>query len=110
MHRRAAALLILLPLASLPAHGAGSAKAGREKAQKCEPCHGLDGVSKVPEAPNLAGQVPNYLIAQLQAFKSGSRRNELMSVMATTLSAQDIEDLAAYYSAIEVTVGKPPGQ
>ena len=100
--------IALAVLAADGAQAAGSAKAGREKAQKCEACHGLDGVSKLPEAPNLAGQVVPYLIAQLQAFKSGARKNDVMSVMAQTLSPQDIEDLAAYYAAIEVTVGKTP--
>ena len=87
---------------------AGSAGAGRDKAHKCEACHGLDGRSKIAEAPNLAGQIENYLISQLRAFKAGERKSELMSIVAPTLSAQDIEDLAAYYSAIEVTVGKVP--
>lgn len=99
-----------LLLAAHSADAAGSVKAGRDKAQKCEACHGLDGMSKLPEAPNLAGQVVPYLIGQLQAFKSGARKNDVMSVMAATLSPQDIEDLAAYYAAIEVTVGKLPAQ
>jgi cytochrome c553 len=99
-----------LLLAVQSADAAGSVKAGRDKAQKCEACHGLDGTSRLPEAPNLAGQVVPYLIGQLQAFKSGARKNDVMSVMAATLSPQDIEDLAAYYAAIEVTVGKLPAQ
>jgi cytochrome c553 len=32
----------------------------------------------------------------------------MMSVLAPTLSDQDIDDLAAYYASIPVTVGKPP--
>ena len=47
---------------------------------------------------------------QLQAFKSGVRKNDAMSVVAPSLSDKDIEDLAAYYSAIEISVGKLPGQ
>ena len=89
---------------------AGDVKAGREKAEKCAVCHGLDGMSKIPEAPNLAGQPENYLIAQLNAFKAGDRKNEMMSIVIAGLSAADIEDLAAYYSAIEITVGRVPGQ
>ncbi len=84
--------------------------AGREKAEKCAVCHGLDGLSKVAEAPNLAGQSENYLVEQLKAFKAGDRKNEMMSVVIGDLSPADIEDLAAYYSAIEITVGKIPGQ
>jgi cytochrome c553 len=92
------------------AHAAGDVKAGREKAQKCEVCHGLDGLSKVPEAPNLAGQNEEYMVEQLNAFKAGERKNDVMSMVAPTLSSKDIQDLAAYYAAIEVKVGKTPGQ
>jgi cytochrome c553 len=88
---------------------AGDAKAGREKVGKCEVCHGLDGLAKIVEAPNIAGQNEQYMIEQLNAFKSGERKNEMMQVVAPTLSQEDIEDLAAYYSAIEVTIKKPPG-
>jgi cytochrome c553 len=87
---------------------AGDVKAGRVRAQACQACHGMDGVSKVPDAPNLAGQVEGYLATQLQAFKSGSRKSEAMSVVSSTLSAKDIDDLAAYFAAIEVKVGPPP--
>lgn len=112
LHSRAAALTLatLASFACSPAEAAGNVKAGRQKAHACEACHGLDGRSKVAEAPNLAGQVENYLIEQMRAFKSGVRKNELMSLIAPTLSPQDIEDLAAYYAAIEVVVGKIPGE
>jgi cytochrome c553 len=108
-----AAALTLVISASFtggPVLAAGNVKAGRQKAHVCEACHGLDGRSKVAEAPNLAGQVENYLIEQMRAFKSGARKSELMSLIAPTLSPQDIEDLAAYYAAIEITVGKIPGE
>ena len=105
----------LLSLASLAATQsadalAGDIKAGREKAQQCEACHGLDGLSKIVEAPNIAGQNEQYLVKELNAFKSGERQNEMMSVVVTTLSPTDIENLAAYYAAIEVTIGKIPGK
>jgi cytochrome c553 len=50
------------------------------------------------------------LLAQLAAFKAGERQNEMMSIVSEDLSPTDIEDLAAYYSAIEISVGKVPGQ
>jgi cytochrome c553 len=96
--------------ACAPARADGDIKAGREAAHKCEVCHGLDGMSKVPEAPNLAAQNPQYIIKQLGDFKTGERKNELMSVVAPSLTQKEIEDLAAYYSSIEVTIGKIPGQ
>ena len=90
--------------------GAGDVKAGRAKALMCQACHGLDGLSKTPDAPNIAGQTEPYIAAQLQAYKSGARKNDAMSVVAPSLSDTDIEDLAAYFSAIEINVVKIPGQ
>jgi len=89
---------------------AGDVKAGRGKAMLCQACHGTDGLSKVPDAPNIAGQTEPYLTTQLQAFKSGARKSETMSLVAQTLSDKDIEDLAAYFSAIEIKVVRIPGQ
>jgi cytochrome c553 len=88
---------------------AADVKAGRAKAAMCQACHGLDGMSKVPDAPNIAGQNAAYLVAQLRAFKSGARKNEAMTLVASTLSDQEMEDLAAYFAAIEVKVGAIPG-
>jgi cytochrome c553 len=62
------------------------------------------------DAPNIAGQIDPYLVTQLQAFKSGVRKNDAMSVVTPSLSVQDIENLAAYYSAIEISVSKLPAQ
>lgn len=76
----------------------------------CQACHGLDGLAKTPDAPNIAGQIEHYMVTQLQAYKTGARKNDAMSVVAPGLSDQDIEDLAAYYSAIEISIGKLPGQ
>jgi cytochrome c553 len=87
---------------------AGDAKAGRAKAESvCGVCHGVDGLAKIPEAPNLAGQTETYLIEQITAFKSGERKNEMMSVVVQDLSDTDIENLAAYYSGIENSVKAP---
>jgi cytochrome c553 len=68
----------------------------------------MDGIAKIPEAANLAGQSTNYLVSALDAYKTGARKNDMMSVIAPTLSDADIADLAAYYSAIEITA-KVPG-
>jgi cytochrome c553 len=102
--------VVLVLGASQVAAYAGDVKAGAALAGKCEACHGLDGLSKIAEAPNIAGQNEQYLIEQLTAFKTGERHNEMMAVVAPTLSDKDIEDLASYYSAIEIKVGKIPGK
>jgi cytochrome c553 len=107
---RSLAPAALLLMDSGGASHAGDVKAGRAKAMMCQACHGLDGLAKTPDAPNIAGQTEPYLIVQLQAFKTGLRKNEAMSVVMPPLSDADIEDLAAYYSAIEITIGKVPGE
>ena len=101
---------VCLLLAGGSVGNAGDVRAGRTKALMCQACHGLDGVSKTPDAPNIAAQIEPYIVAQLQAYKSGERKNDAMSVVTPNLSDKDIEDLAAYYSAIEISVGKLPGQ
>lgn len=114
-HSNAALRLVKLvvPVALLVASNgvvsAADVKAGRAKALMCQACHGIDGLSKVPDAPNIAGQTESYLITQLQAFKCGARKNDAMSLVASSLSDNDVEDLAAYYSAIEVKIVKIPG-
>jgi cytochrome c553 len=108
---RAVAIGACLVIFSAAQADAGDAKAGRAKAESvCAVCHGVDGLAKIPEAPNLAGQSENYLIEQITAFKSGERKNEMMSIVSQNLSDADIENLAAYYSAIEISVGKTPAQ
>ena len=100
---------VCLLMASGSVCSAGDVKAGRAKALMCQACHGMDGLSKAPDAPNIAAQIEPYLVAQLKAYKSGARKNDAMSVVAPSLSDTDIEDLAAYFSAIEINVGKMPG-
>ena len=110
MRARLLALAIVpvaLATGILPA-AAGDPAAGRQKALQCQACHGLDGLSKLPEAPNLAGQVEPYLVKSLTDYRDGGRKNEMMSVVAPNLTDDDIADLAAYYASIEVTVATPP--
>lgn len=98
---------IFLATPALPASAAGNAEAGKKKAAQCQTCHGMDGMSKMPDAPNLAGQNPIYLARTLNDYKTGARKNEMMSVIIGPLSAEDINDLAAYYSSIQITVKAP---
>jgi cytochrome c553 len=83
---------------------AADARAGRGKAIACQACHGLDGLSKHPEAPNLAGQIENYLAKSLAEYRSGERKNEMMTIVSKDLSDQDIADLAAFYASIQIEV------
>ena len=97
-----------LMAAVMPAHAAGDAAAGKKKAAQCQTCHGMDGLSKLPEAPNLAGQTAYYLNKALTDFKGGVRKNDMMSVVIEALAPTDIADLAAYYSSIKVKVEAAP--
>jgi cytochrome c553 len=108
--RRLMTAFAALLLAGTAARAEGSAQAGAQKIKTfgCIACHGRDGVSKLPEAPNLAGQVQVYLASALTAYHTGERKNELMNTVAAKLGDADIADLAAYYSAIQVSVSPPP--
>ena len=79
---------------------AADIEAGKAKSAVCAACHGGAGISPTPVWPNLAGQKEQYLIAQMKAFKDGTRQNAQMSPMATGLSDEDMANLAAYYASL----------
>ena len=106
------------------AHAAGDAEAGKYKVAVCQACHGLDGNGPAnpmwerytdqdyrnmarepvkykvnPVWPKLAGQNETYLVRQLSHYRSGARKDPIMSGMAAGLSTADIEDIAAYYAS-----------
>lgn len=83
------------------AGAAGDADAGKEKAQVCASCHGPDGKSATGQFPTLAGQYASYLLKALEDYASGARENAVMAGFAKTLSAEDRQDLAAFYAAQE---------
>ncbi len=64
----------------------------------CLACHGVDGNSGAPVNPKLAQQHPEYLLKQLQEFKSGKRNNAVMKGFASTLSDDDMRNIA-YWAA-----------
>ncbi len=78
----------------------GSAEAGKARALTCTACHGPEGNSSSPMWPNIAGQNAPYILAQLQAFKSGARKNPLMSSQAMLLSDEDMANLAVYFESL----------
>ena len=103
-------LLVVIGLATVASvysnmvMAAGDAEAGKAKSVTCGACHGAQGVSSIPANPNLAGQVPGYISAQLAAFKSGERVNALMAGQSAGLSEQDMHDLDAYYASLPAKV------
>jgi cytochrome c553 len=106
-YARLTVIAVTVSALATTAHAAGNAKNGRQKALQCQTCHGLDGLSKLPEAPHIAGQPEPYLIKSMTDFKNGTRQNDMMTFVAKELSDQDIADLAAYYSSIELSVTVP---
>jgi cytochrome c553 len=101
-----AGLALAVALAS-PAFAADPAAGRRKVAGVCQACHGMDGLSKNPEAPNLAGQIENYLVKAIGDYRSGARENETMNIVAKPLSDADIADIAAYYSSIQIEAIPP---
>jgi hypothetical protein len=77
-----AMVLWAIALGSTPSLATDIAKGRKIAAAKCQMCHGLDGQAKLPAAPNLAGQTEGYLVAQMQAFHSGARKNDMMSLVS----------------------------
>ena len=86
---------------SLSAYSAsGNIEEGAKKAETCKACHGEGGAKPIqPDYPILAGQHNDYLVAALQQYKSGKRKNATMNGFAGALKAEDIRDLAAYFSS-----------
>ena len=70
------------------------------QASICSGCHGLDGIGLSYEYPNLAGQKREYLVKQLNAFKSKDRKDPTMNAMAAALSDDDIDIITRYYSEL----------
>jgi cytochrome c553 len=91
-------------LATNAASATGDVDRGEAKSLTCAACHGSDGNSTNPEWPSLAGQHEKYLALTLHAYQDGSRNDVLMSSQSTMLSDEDIEDVAAYFSAQQRTL------
>jgi cytochrome c553 len=101
-------LIALLMLVGAAGNAVADPAAGKSIAKrKCQTCHGIDGIAKIPVAPHLAGESQIYLETQLKAFRSGKRVNEMMSVVAKSLTDEEITNLSEWYSAIEITAKIP---
>ena len=95
---------------------AGDAARGARLAYTCIGCHGIanyKNAAPVYNVPRLRGQHPEYLVIALQAYRSGERSHGTMHANATTLSDQDMADIAAYLAGTPLQpaanpVGTPP--
>ncbi len=84
---------------------AADIEAGKAKSATCLACHGPDGNSPNPIWPKLAGQHTGYIKKQITDFKSGARKDNMMSPMAIPLTDEDVENLAAYFNSQTQTGG-----
>lgn len=85
--------------AGKPLAPSGRTPAGVPKvATLCTSCHGVDGIAVAPMYPSLAGQHEDYLARALEEYQKGGRKNAIMKQFAATLSADDINAIAAYFA------------
>jgi len=71
----------------------------------CVACHAADGNSTTPANPKLAQQHPEYLVKQLQEYKSGKRKNAIMQGMAASLSDDDMRNIAYWLASQKAKEG-----
>ncbi len=79
----------------------GDPAAGRQKFYTCVGCHGIPNYNNAYPSyrvPKLGGQNAEYIVNALKEYKSGERSHQTMHAQATSLSDQDIADIAAYLS------------
>ena len=107
------ALALVTAFVSASAQEAKSAKAAKPDLAKgdaaytavCAACHGADGNSGTPANPKLSQQHPQYLVKQLQEFKSGKRNNAVMKGFAATLSDDDMKNISYWVAAKPAKAG-----
>jgi cytochrome c553 len=100
MHKTKIVALMLAALVPMAAVAKGNIAEGQKKAETCKACHGEGGLKPIqPDYPVIGGQHRDYLVASLQQYKSGKRKNASMNGFAAALKPQDIEDLAAYFAS-----------
>ena len=90
------------PEAAAPAAAttAGNVERGKQISYTCLGCHGVPGYRNAYpnySVPKLEGQHPEYIVIALQAYRSGERSHLTMHSQASTLTDQDMLDIAAYF-------------
>ncbi|HFC91441.1 MAG TPA: cytochrome c4 [Leucothrix mucor] len=94
------ALVGLALTTSASVFASGDAAKGKALTGSCVACHGADGNSVNPIWPKLAGQSEEYLIKQLNDFRSGERIDATMTAMAKAIASDDdIPHIAAYFAS-----------
>ena len=83
-------------------------KAGQVAAAGCAGCHGETGISQTPGMPSLVGLAPTYLVAAMNAYKSGQRSHDIMKALVGGLSETDISNIALFYARQKPERAKAP--
>ena len=99
----AAALLLAASLFARPALAEGDADAGKEIGYSCLGCHGIAGYRNAYPSyrvPKLGGQKAAYLGIAIRGYRDSTRQHPTMTGQASSLSDQEIEDVAAYLASI----------
>ena len=81
------------------------AKGEASYATVCVACHAADGNSAITANPKLSQQHPEYLVKQLHEFKSGKRANAIMAGFASTLSDDDMRNIAYWLNSQPAKTG-----
>lgn len=90
-----------VPVSAKPDLAKGQAKSN----EVCMACHTNDGSRGSPANPILQGQHPEYLVKQLTEFKADKRQSPIMKGFASTLSDQDMKNVAAFYGSKQAKPG-----
>jgi len=68
----------------------------------CASCHGANGNGIPAQFPRLAGQHQEYTVAQLVAFKSGTRKNSVqMTTLSKRMSDDEMKAVADYIAGLK---------
>ncbi len=92
---------------------AGDAEKGKALSYTCLGCHGIPNYNNVYptyHVPKLRGQHPEYIVAALKAYRSGERSHGTMHAHASSMSDQDMEDIAAFLSGTVIPSGGAAAQ
>jgi len=112
-------LAVLFVMHAPSAAAAGDAQKGKALSYTCLGCHGVadyNNVYPTYKVPKLVGQHPEYIVAALKAYRSGERSHATMHAHASSMSDQDMLDIATFLAgqplasggASAQTVGTPP--
>ena len=99
-----AASAATVPAAAAPATPVGDAARGKDLTYTCQGCHGVTGYKNAYpnyHGPKIGGQSPQYLVNALTEYQKGARKHPTMQAQASSFSAQDIADIAAYISSLK---------